>query len=261
MGLRPYDYNIKKDKITNSKLNTFLAISFCSICSYLYHISMGPFLTLLNPSFKQTTLTVQSSYAIFYSNISVFVGIYFFQNISKPKLLKLLLKAQKFNKKTKYIFKTNEIKYKKSLIIFCSKSLFIKLMIVGTTISCIKADSGASKFAIFLTIPAVFIFSVSNLFYGLIIGIKCYFQALNNKIEIILNKMNLISKRENFSLYEKSKIHCELSDQIDEIAILHSELSYITRDFANIYHIQILLIFANTFICVILQVIYAFYSS
>lgn len=102
--------------------------------------------------------------------------------------------------------------------------------------------------------PAVIIFSVSNLFYASIFGIKYYFEALNNKIEKILFKIKFIGKRDNYSLYEKTKIYCNLSDQIDEIAILHSELSYISRDFANIYHIQMLLIFVDTFICVILQV-------
>lgn len=255
MGLRPYDYNIEKDKITNSKLNSVLAVLFCITFSYLYHLSIEPFVRMLTSiSIKQTTLTLQSTYAIFYGTISTFVGIYLFQNIFKSKLLILLLNAQKFHKKTKYIFKDNEIMYKKSLIIFCAKSLFFKLIMIGATVFSLKEGSKASIYAIFITLPGLFIFSVSNLFYGSIFGIKYYFEALNNKIEIILLKIKFIGKPNNYTLYEKTKTYCDLSDQIDEIAILHSELSYITRDFANIYHIQILLIFVNTFICVILQV-------
>lgn len=254
LGLRPYDYSIKTGQITNSKLNTFLAVSVCIICSYLYQISVGEYMKLLKPSFKQTMLTVQSTYAIFYTNITVFLGIYIFQNIFKPNLLKLLRNGQKFHKKTKYIFKNSKIKYKKSLIIFCIKSIYIKLMVIVVTIFCLKEGSGPGIFVIFITLPAVVIFSVSNLFYGSVIGIKYYFEALNSKIEKILDKINFIKKRGNFTLYEKSKIHCDLSDQIDEITVLHSELSYISREFADIFHIQILLIFVNTFICVILQV-------
>lgn len=252
LGLRPYDYSTKTDKITNSKFNTLLAVAICIICAYLHHIRVDIFIQLLKPSFKQTMLTVQSTYAVFYSNLSVFISIYIFQNLFKPQLLKLCLNAQKFHKKTKYIFKNNAIKYNKSLIVFLVKSFYIKLVIVGTTISCMKKGTATSLLAIFITFPVVVIFSVSNLFYALIIGSKYYFEALNNKIQIILFKINL-SNRDK-TVYEKSKLHCDLSDQIDEIAILHSELSYITREFANIYHMQILLIFVNIFINIIIQV-------
>lgn len=257
MGLRPYDYSTKTEKFTNSKFNTFLAVSICIICAFLHHLRVEMFIQLLKPSFKQTMLTVQSTYAIFYSNLLVFISIYIFQNIFKPQLLKLCLNAQKFQKKTKYIFKNNEIKYKKSLIIFLVKSFYIKLMVFGITTSCMKEGTTTSVLAIFITFPVVVIFSVANLFYGLVNGFKYYFEALNNKIQIILFKINLSNRC--ITKYEKSKLHCELSDQIDEIAILHSELCYITREFANIYHMQILVIFVNTFINIIIQVMIVCY--
>lgn len=251
VGLRPYDYDYKTFQIKNSKLNTIWAILINVVIIHYYLQSINLYIVLLEDTFRQSFISAISTKYIFYSNIIVFTLIYVFQILFKFKIILILTKVQKFIKKTPTDDKLN---YSNDLFIFLFKAVFSKVSLFGAALLNVQTNIGTYFNAIMIVIPIIVIYSVSSLFYGMSVGAKYYFKSINNKIEMILYKIN-DQKTWKSTSYEKIKIHCDLSDQIDEIARMHGELCDLTKEFMHLYQIQVLLTFVNIFTSLLAQVL------
>lgn len=252
LGLRPYDYNFKTNEIRHSKLNTIWAIVINIIIIYYYLQSIDLYIILLEYTFRQSFISAIATKYIFYSNIIIFTLIYVIQNLYKWKILLILKKLQKFIKKTPT---SNKLNYKNDLIIFLFKAIFSKLALLLAAFSNVQNNIGTYFNAIMIVVPTIIVYSISSCFYGMTVGAKYYFKIINNKVEKILFKINE-RKTKKSTHYETIKIHCDLSDQIDEIAKMHGELCDLIKEFMQLYQIQVLLTFVNSFTSLLAQVLF-----
>lgn len=252
IGLRPYDYNSKTFQITVSKVNTIWAILINIITIYYYLQSIHLYMNLLEDTFRQSFISEISTKYIFYSNIIIFTLIYVFQNLYKLKILQTFKKIQKFITKTPI---DNKLNYKNDLTIFMFKAIFSKLALLFAAFSNVQNNNGTYFNAIMIVIPTIVIYTVSSCFYGMNVGAKYYFKLINNKVENILFKLN-VGKTYKSTSYEKIKIQCDLSDQIDEIAKMHGEMCDLVKEFIQLYQIQVMLTFVNIFSGLLAQVLF-----
>lgn len=252
VALRPFDIN-SKNKVVNSNFNTFYAIIFNLVVSYFYIKSISLYKNLISAS--EDSLNGITTKSIFYSNILVFTSIYLFQNIHKRNIFKILNQIQKFIKKTRKISNEIQINYKSALFLYCFKSLSMKFALLLSAFTGVKKAIDGNFFnSLMIVIPIIVVYSVSSLFYAMSVAGKFYFSIFNRKLENILQKIKLLKINKNVSSYGLVKIHCDFSDQIDEIAIFHGDLCDIANKFIEIYQIQVLLTILNIFTSLVSQV-------
>lgn len=252
LALMPFHIN-SKNKIKNSNFNTVYAIIFNLLVVYFYIQSISVYKNSIIYA-ENDSLNGITTKSMFYSNIFVFICIYLLQNIYKRNIFRVLQNIEKFNKKTKNILNEIQTNYTKALIIYCIKSLSMKFALILAAFTGMQNVFGSLFASIIIILPIIVIYSISNLFYGLNIIAKFYFTTFNKKMENILYKIKLLKMNKNATLYERIKIHCELSDQIDEIAILHGDLCDITNKCIDFYQIPVLLTILNIFSSLVAQV-------
>lgn len=252
VGLRPYDFNKKTRRIENSKFNTIWAIIFNVIVIYFYLQSINLYLNLLEDTFRQSFISAISTKYVFYSNIITFTLIYILQNLFKFKILLIYKKLENFILKTSIA--DAKLNYTKDVCVFVFKTIFNNVALILAACSNVQKNIGTYFNSIMIVIPTMVIYSVSNLFYGMNVGGKYYFQLINNKIEKIVLKIHLLKTTKKSTYYEKTKLYCDLSDQIDEISKIHGELCDLCKEFMKLYQIQVLLTFLTIFTSLLAQV-------
>lgn len=254
IALHPYDFSTKTYEIQDSKFNTIWAVVFNITVIYYYLQSIHLYIDLLEDTFRQSFISAISTKYAFYSNIIVFTLIYVFQNLFKSKFQRMVIRFQRFIKTTPTETKLN---YKNDFIIFLVKAIFSKLALIFAALLNVQQNIGTYFNAIMIVIPIIVIYTVSSCFYGINVATKYYFKSINMKIENILFTIKMTKDQKSTS-YEKIKIHCELSDQIDEIAKMHGELCDLVKEFMQIYQIQVLLTFVNILSSLLAQLFHCF---
>lgn len=254
LGLKPHDFNTKTFEIQDSNFNTIWAIIFNIIIIYYYLQSINLYMDLLEDTFRQSFISAISTKYAFYSNIIVFTLIYIFQNIFKYKFRIIVTKFQRFIKITPT---EPTLNYKHDVIIFIVKAILSKVCLIFAAFLNVQQNIGTYFNAIMIVIPIIVIYTISSCFYGINVAVKYYFKSINMKIETIVSTIKMTKSQKSTS-YEKIKIHCELSDQIDEIAKMHGELCDMVKEFMQLYQIQVLLTFVNILSSLLAQLFHCF---
>lgn len=251
LALRPFDID-SDNKVVQSNFNTIYAIAFNVFVIYFYLKSISLYKNLIH--YQNDSTNGATTKSMFYSNIIVFVTIYVFQNIYKKNIQKVLTKIKKFIGKTAKISNEIQISYKSALSIYCVKSLSMKIALILSAFTGVKNAIDGNFFnAIMIVIPIIVIFSVSNFIYAINVAVRFYFTIFNRKMENILQEIRLLKGHKEISLYGRIKLHCEFSDQIDEIAIFHGELCDIAKMCVEIYQIPVFCTILNIFASLVAQ--------
>lgn len=171
------------------------------------------------------------------------------------KSIRLFIKINKFNAKTK-------LPYLNMLVTFLVKTVLLDLAIFLSILSYINDLSAAAAddwmVMICWVIPSIILNIIPDLFYGAMQIFYYYFMVINRQMEgIMSDTKEIINPTEKLGdkKYHRMKRFCELSDRIDEIAILHHELSTVTEQFSNACSVQLL---AWTVFCVLTFIVKLF---
>lgn len=90
------------------------------------------------------------------------------------------------------------------------------------------------------TFPSCIFCIAPNVFYAGILLACHYYRQLNYLITEIVKSSNQIAVAENHRQYQMTRF-CELSDRLDEISVLHTELSNLTKSWNLLFSIPIFL--------------------
>lgn len=144
---------------------------------------------------------------------------------------------------------------------FMSGSLLVNTLRIAMTISNTyhSVDRVYTSTIIHLTLSNIMYIIIStfeNHFYAVIIVLAFQYTYFNRKISHIMDVADILSRKTNESIqrrYQTMQSFCNLSDQLDEMSILHNRLCDITNEFIRIYRFQIILIITWKFYLFIVQ--------
>lgn len=144
---------------------------------------------------------------------------------------------------------------------FMLGSLLVNTLRIAITISNTyhSADRVYTGTIIHLTISDLIYIIVStfeNHFYAVVIVLAFQYTFFNRKISQIMDIADILSRKTNESIqrqYQNMQSFCNLSDQLDDLSILHNRLCDITNEFNRIYRFQITLIITWKFYLFIVQ--------
>lgn len=144
---------------------------------------------------------------------------------------------------------------------FMFGSLFVNVLRIVMTISNTyhSVDRVYTGTIIHLTLSNliyIIVTTFENHFYAVVIVLAFQYTFFNRKITQIMNIADILSRKTFESIQRRYQImqsFCNLSDQLDEMSILHSRLCDITNEFNRIYRFQIILIITWKFYLFIVQ--------
>lgn len=144
---------------------------------------------------------------------------------------------------------------------FMSGSLLLNTLRIAMTISNTfhSVEQVYTGTIIHLTLSNLIYVIVStfeNHFYAVVIVLAFQYTFFNRKLAQIMDNANILSRKTNESIqqrYQTMQSFCNLSDQLDEMSILHNRLCDITNEFNRIYRFQIVLIITWKFYLFIVQ--------
>lgn len=142
----------------------------------------------------------------------------------------------------------NDLPYMHMLMVFFCKTMFLDSAIILSSISYASPDENSIfRVITFWLIPNVMIAMIPDLLFAVMQMISYYFKIINKRMETIMASVReltitqfdsgtQVTERNHFRM----RRYCELSDQIDEIAVLHLELCSLTKGITRLYSAQLL---------------------
>lgn len=168
------------------------------------------------------------------SLLTTYISVY----LQARNVKSIIVRIQEFLVKSQRLLTDDTIRTVSALLIYLFKSFV--LLVCLTSLACIKIQlaslSSSGFILIFAVVPILINAIVPNLFFGFILFAKVYFERINAQIVEIVRKGNLLplQKHNHFG-----RLHCELSDFLDELAILHMELTRLTQDICKICNVNL----------------------
>lgn len=116
----------------------------------------------------------------------------------------------------------------------------------------------------FFILPNVTVTVVPNIFYGFMLAITYHYRLLNHRLRNIMHELYNCNKptisattgdRQNYFFMKQS---CHLSDEIDQLATLHEELTACTRTINRIFSVQLLFYMAYE-MCIFISKLFIIY--
>lgn len=177
---------------------------------------------------------------------TVLVMYFVAQHLNHLKIHQLLPVAMRLMDKLNLI--NRDQPYIHMLMVFFFKTMFLDSAIIFSSITyASRQENGILRVIAYWVIPNVMIAVVPDLLFA-VMQIMCfYFKVINNRMEGIMacvrelttapiDSVTLIPAKNHLRM----KRYCELSDRIDEIAVLHLELCSLTKSISRLYSAQML---------------------
>lgn len=249
LGLWPYRLNYRKLLITSAwymrlySLGTFGIALVCCVSNYTA--------SLINENEWKRSQTFATTNQIFTLIMAIVIIVTFtalqfnHTRIERlfPVAIRLLAEVNKLN---------DRLGYYGILIRFAVKIVIVDCAIIFTAVSHSSAPDRWQTY-FFSIIPNMMIAFIPNLFLVAMQTLCYYFTVINKRMERIMLAtkelidacVNDMGKRIEINSkvtmsHVSMKRFCELSDQIDEIAILHLEMCRTTRTVSRLWSLQLL---------------------
>lgn len=167
----------------------------------------------------------------FVSLVTTYVSVY-----SQTEMIKsIIARSQKIMLKSHRLLTDHQIRTASANLLYLFKSFV--LLVCFTTLTCYKlriATQSMSVLALpFIAIPIMIELAIPNLFFGTILFATIYFERINAKIMEIVRSANQLSLQEHKNFGRMFR-YCKLSDLLDELAVLHVELTQLTQDICKV---------------------------
>lgn len=183
-------------------------------------------------------------------SISFFIPLIFFIQYFKLKKMELLFARANIILIDLWKYcNLHQIKYTKLLVIFTVRIFFINLIIIYCgifhliTIAPVEFTKNCWN-VFFWILPTIIMTILPDIYFTMFLIFHFGFQQINHKISNIIVEFRLLNfKNEgiNERKYMRMKKFCDLSDQIDKVAIIHFELSSIVFEFNQCFSMQMII--------------------
>lgn len=238
-GLWPYTVNLRTKAFKTTwflKLQPFLTGTICLITISVIYRKLIP---LLNIQWKSDSSKVLLKvYGAF--NTITLITTYISGFLQTKGVKSIIVRSQEFMVKSQRKLNENTIKTILAILIYLLKSFV--LLICFTTLICLKLYFASPLLPIyvlpFVAVPGLIISTVPNLFFGAIIIAKVYFERINGRIAEIVRTANWLTLQKQ-THFGQMHLYCELSDILDELAVLHMELTRLTQDLCTLCNVHV----------------------
>lgn len=236
-GLWPYtlDRRTKTFKTTWWMFAPILTGAFCCI-------SLVVILPFLIPSLMKTKWNSDAANMVM-SLYGMLIIVCMFTTYStvyrQTEIIKsIIVRTYEFLEKSQRILPGNTMRTS-AILLYLFKT--IVLLACFTIVPCLKLRitslSVAGFLSPFVMIPILINATIPNLFFGYILFATVYYERINVKIEEIVRLANT-SAMQSHDRFGRMRRYCELSDSLDELAVLHMELTLITQDVCNTCNVR-----------------------
>lgn len=103
--------------------------------------------------------------------------------------------------------------------------------------------------------PSIFFTTVANIFISSIFRFRLFFTGINRFLQNSVDELNEINPKRRYELIKKS---IELSDQLDRISILYSELYRLVKNLCHLTSFQILFLLEFKFVSAVAQLYFLY---
>lgn len=257
-GLSPFKYNKSTSRIFESNAFTlFNLIAGCFFCFLTIAIQSYTILTWVPERPKVVLLIVSSLEGLFLIIQNVFIFLIHFCN--RKKLVKFINEGFDLTSELKKFCPQESIfstKFRTDLRSkFISKSVQIVLLVTSTFLFCVR-DNNISEwiFGLLASIMYVFPMCISSIYYcGSVLISARFYEILNTKIASLISIMNTDYKSRP---YLQMQLFCDISDEIDYIAVLYNRIVSFVELINKHFSVQIVIIKLCSFVLIISAVIF-----
>lgn len=253
MGLWPYTIH---PRTKDFKTTWFLMLQPI-LTGTVFLISFVVFFRKLLPSVKKQWKSDAANMLMTFfgmlntiSLITTYLSVY----LQIKRIKSIIVRSQEFKIKSQQLLTDNVSRSASATVLYLFKAIIILLCFIVLVLSKIlNADLPIPGFVLpVLVVPVVINNTVPILFYGAILFATIYFERINAKIGEIVRNANALTLQEH-NLFGKMHRYCELSDLLDELAILHMELSRLTQDICKVCNLHMTVYVTWLTVNVILQ--------
>lgn len=234
LGLWPYTI----DPRTNKFKTTWCLMLQPIFTGTIFCISLFLVLPIILPSFKRQWKSDAANMLMeifgilnIVSLFTTYISVY----LQTKNIKSIIVRTQEIVVKCQRLLTNDTIRSASAVFLYFFKSFI--LLACFTLLPCLKVWIASLKISgyilPFVVIPILINATVPILFFGAILFATVYFERINVKIEEIARMANLLTlqKRNGFG---RMRRYCELSDLLDELAVLHMELTRLTQDVCKI---------------------------
>lgn len=238
-GLWPYT----KDHRTNEFKSTWF-LKLQPILTGI--ILLIPFAVILPKKWPSVTRQWKSDAANVFTDIfgtlqsASLIATYISIFLQTQRVKSIIIRSQEFMVKSQRLLTEDAIRTTSAILKYLFKS-FVILACYTTLVSIIlwmTTQSMPGYVLPFVVLPVLLIATVPNLFFGTILFATVYFERINAKIAEIVRNANLLMMQK-YRKFGRMHQYCELSDLLDELAVLHMELTRLTQDVCKLCNLHI----------------------
>lgn len=166
-----------------------------------------------------------------FSSLNTYICVY----LETERVKSIIARTQEFMVKSQRLLTDNTIRTVSAFLLYLFKSCI--LLVCFTALVCFKLFIGLPLMPVyvlpFVALPVVINATVPNLFFGAILVATVYFERINAKISDIVRNANALTLQKHKNSGQMHR-YCELSDLLDELAVLHTELIRLTQDVCKV---------------------------
>lgn len=221
-------------RYNKSRLNVICFYIYSMVClSFMIHYYEDwSFVANANIKFV-SSLTILYSKSLQFTSITLLVLVYFFQHLSCMKRLKIEETIEGFLVALNGKCFFDHRKAQKQIICFAA-TVIITNIPYEITLFVKNYNSGTQNLflAAVYIVPSALITLLIDYYCGCMLLSAFYFKQINSSVAIIIGRIKgLLRKVHTLGYDKKNKFmqeFCNLSDQLDEMAVFHKKLSVIT---------------------------------
>lgn len=253
--------------LIDEKAETFRTTWYLKLLPLAVIFSVIASLALGTPAFKTQDITWHSVAAnllvVFYgfSFITCFFSTYIDQHYRLKSIEALIERCRRLAalRISKY-FIIEEFAYVKLLLLYTLKSKVIMIFTAYSIIIRMYVTSIMSGFAVLSFFAINYVISiVPNIFFGIVLIAYYLFKQINIKVKRISEAaITLNTLRPDLTLHFRMQRFCELSDQLDEMALLHLDLCTLMNAINSVTSIQVTSHLTIKFMSLLVQLFFVY---
>lgn len=244
IGLWPFVFDTKKNLFkTSTSLRLYAGCAF--LFQYVCLLSSVTVAIRSNFNWKSySSVTIINIYGVLYVFCFVLDYLHQFTNFHKIEII--VTTGRQFYFKIRHYLNLRELSFMRLLIFYTFIYIILPIysLYLSTSILKFLTDPSERRSFIFyfLTVmPNLIISVMPNIFMGAILMGYFLFMELNKVLENVMKTARALIKVESSgSKYFRMNRFCELSDRLDEVAVIHLELSTLLKNINNAFSIQLL---------------------
>lgn len=238
VGLWPYTINRRTNDF---KTNWFLMLRPI-LSGIIFIILFVVFFRKLLPSVKrQWKSEAANMLMLFFGMLNTLslITTYLTVFLQIKRIKSIIVRSKEFKIKSQRLLTDNTNRSASAVLQYLFKAVIVMVcLIVVVYLKIFFANVPLAVYMLpFLVVPVVVNNTVPILFFGAILFATVYFERINAKIAEIIRNANVLTlpKHNHFGRMHR---YCELSDLLDELAILHMELTRLTQDVCKVCNLH-----------------------